>query len=108
MKIHILLFILLLSPIVYIIGQNHDINKILKELDDAFDNQNKYDQLKEERLSELKKKVNLTQSLEKQYDINKIIVNEYNTYISDSAIFYAARNVEISKALNKKRDEDES
>lgn len=108
MKIHILLFILLLSPIVYIIGQNHDINKILKELDDTFDNQNKYDQLKEEHLSELKKKVSLTQSLEKQYDINKIIVNEYNTYISDSAIFYAARNVEISKALNKKREEDES
>lgn len=108
MKKNILLFILLLFPVIHLIGQNNELNKTMNELDEVLENRYKYSQLKEDRLKELKKSINSNTSTKEQYDINKIIIEEYNPYISDSAILYAEKNVEIAKVLNNKRYDLES
>lgn len=56
---------------------------------------------KEEEISEIKKMLktpNITP--EQRYDINLKLYNEYKTYISDSAIYYARENTTIAKRLN--------
>lgn len=37
---------------------------------------------------------------EQRYDINLSLYNEYKTYLSDSAIYYARENMQIAEALN--------
>ena len=56
---------------------------------------------KEEGISEIKKMFktpNITP--EQRYDINLKLYNEYKTYISDSAIYYARENTVIAEKLN--------
>lgn len=108
MKKYILLIAVFLFPIIHLIGQDYDLNKTLKELDIVLENRYKYDQLKEGRLEELKKNITLNESLERKYEVNKTIIDEYNSYISDSAIQYAEKNVEIAKVINNKKYENES
>lgn len=57
---------------------------------------------KEDGISEIKKMLktpNITP--EQRYDINLKLYNEYKTYISDSAIYYARENTTIAKKLNR-------
>ncbi|WP_324354311.1 DUF6377 domain-containing protein [Dysgonomonas sp.] len=57
---------------------------------------------KEDGISEIKKMLktpNITS--EQRYDINLKLYNEYKTYISDSAIYYARENTAIAKKLNR-------
>ncbi|MFV0313166.1 MAG: DUF6377 domain-containing protein [Dysgonomonas sp.] len=57
---------------------------------------------KEDGISEIKKMLktpNITP--EQRYDINLKLYNEYKTYISDSAIYYARENTAIAKKLNR-------
>lgn len=56
---------------------------------------------KENNIEEIKRMLKTPNiSLEQRYDINLKLYNEYKTYISDSAIYYARENTFIAEALN--------
>lgn len=65
---------------------------------------------KEGRISELKMMFNTIRiSDEQRYYVNEQLHNEYNTYITDSAIHYVQENVQIAERLNctvRKTDSD--
>jgi hypothetical protein len=73
---------------------------LLKQLDQTIAERNKYMDIKEAKILELKHQLKTPQlSIEQQYEINKRLSGEYETYISDSAIFYVERNLQIAHEL---------
>lgn len=65
------------------------------------ENKDIYMSEKENRISEIKKLLNIPSITDNQrYDINLKLYNEYKTYISDSAIYYARENTSIAEKLN--------
>ncbi|MFT3995141.1 MAG: DUF6377 domain-containing protein [Dysgonomonas sp.] len=96
----IFLLILILFPICDIfpnISQDttfHALYELMKHKDI-------YMEEKEEKISEIKRMLktpNVTK--EQRYDINLKLYNEYKTYISDSAIYYARENTTIAQELH--------
>ncbi|NDV68528.1 DUF6377 domain-containing protein [Dysgonomonas sp. 25] len=71
----------------------HTLYKLMKDKD-------AYMLAKEDNISGTKKMLNTPDiSKEQCYDINRQLYNEYKTYITDSAIYYARENVTIAKDL---------
>ena len=78
----------------------NDLEKLLRQLDQAIEDKQVYMEIKEKRIAgikELGKSWDLP--LEQQYLLNKQLVAEYESYISDSALSYIERNLEIAYTL---------
>ncbi len=76
---------------------------IQAELRKLLENKDVYTQIKEQRISELKTMLETPNISDDQtYDVNLKLYHEYKTYLSDSAIHFLKKNLEIAKHLDKK------
>ena len=76
-----------------------DLKSILKDLDSYIENSDIYVQEKQERIDQLRKKLEET-SCSNAYDINYALFEEYQSFRYDSAYFYANRSLELARDLN--------
>lgn len=73
------------------------------ELYKLLENKGVYTKIKEQRISELKTMLETPNiNTDQIYDINLKLYHEYKTYLSDSAIHYIKKNIEIAQHLDKK------
>jgi hypothetical protein len=79
---------------------------ILKKLNDALRNKQRYVELKEERILNFKKIKSDDLSKEQEYNYNKTLYTEYQKFNSDSAIFYVKKNLKIADELQNKEFSD--
>lgn len=101
MKNVILLLLFLIYPAIGFCSVN-EIDSLLKVLDRVISERVKYTDAKEAAIRELKARKDRVTDLEERYNINKEIINEYQSFICDSAEFYINLNYAIAKELNNK------
>ena len=77
-------------------------DSLLMELDKVISERTKYTEIKKTKISELKRKKHGIKNLKQQYEVNREIIEQYNTFICDSAEFYINKNLLIAKKLNDK------
>lgn len=74
---------------------------ISQHLNKLLDNKEMYMQVKEQKISEMKKMLDTPNISDIQrYDINVQLYDQYKTYISDSAIHFVKENLQIAYDLN--------
>ena len=77
------------------------LDSLFKALDAKIENKDIYVEQKERKIAELKFESNKASLPATQlYRLNNSLYNEYRSYISDSAIHYLNRNLDIAYALN--------
>lgn len=78
-------------------------DSVLNVLDEAIENNSFYLEKKEKQIAEIKQLLAMPNiTLEQVYDINHRLLQEYKSYISDSAVVYIKKNIEIAQQLNHK------
>ncbi|MFA5210333.1 MAG: hypothetical protein WC403_08480, partial [Proteiniphilum sp.] len=99
---HALLVILVLLLPNSLFGMENRNDSLLNELDKVISNRPHFLVIKETKISDLKqKKQNLTRQ-EEIIDINREIINQYNSFICDSAEYYIKENLAIARQLDNK------
>ncbi|MDR1202217.1 MAG: DUF6377 domain-containing protein [Tannerellaceae bacterium] len=98
MKIYWLIFILLTGVVE--LSAINSIDSLLIELDKTLSNGHLYMEQKEHRLNRLKIQLEQELSSDKQYDITYRIIDEYKSYMSDSALVYVNRNIQLANQQN--------
>jgi hypothetical protein len=98
MKIYWLIFILLTGALK--LSAINSIDSLLIELDKTLSNGHLYMEQKEHRLNRLKIQLEQELSPDKQYDIIHRIIDEYKSYMSDSALTYVNRNIRLANQQN--------
>jgi hypothetical protein len=93
---------LLLIPLSFSTTTNHSCDYLLYELDTVLSNGQLYMEQKEHRISRLKIQLNQELSVDKQYELCHNIIEEYKSYMSDSALVYINKNIHRA-AENKRR-----
>lgn len=107
MKNLLIIVFLLLLPLNIFSQANQD--TIHAELHKLLENKGMYAKIKEQRISEFKTMLATPNiSTDQIYDINLKLYHEYKTYLSDSAIHYVKKNLEIAQHLDKRVWIDES
>lgn len=97
----IFLFILIFSPFCGIFSKVSQ-DTIFTSLYNLMEQKSIYMAEKEDNIDETRKLLNTPNiTAEQRYDINMELYNQYKTYISDSAIFYAMQNASIAEELKK-------
>lgn len=77
-----------------------DLDSILIVLDQTIKNNTVYIAAKQQRIAAIKQMLNVADiTSQQEYDINKKLYQEYKTFVSDSAIVYAKKNVLIAEEL---------
>ena len=99
MKNAILLLLLLIFPAIGFCTVNKT-DSLLKALDKVIAERTKYTNEKEAVIKELKEQKLQMTDLEDCYNINKKIIDKYQSFICDSAEFYITGNYAIAKQLN--------
>jgi len=99
MKNVILLLLFFIYPAIGFCTTNRN-DSLLKVLDKVISERTKYTNTKQAAISELKAQKVQATNLEENYNINKEIINEYQSFICDSAEFYINLNYAIAKELN--------
>ncbi len=82
-------------------GENQ-IDSLLNVLDRTIVNHEKYDQIKDKKLNHLRDLLSLASTDEQKFSVYGQLFNEYQSYRSDTALFYAERKLQIAKELNDK------
>lgn len=96
------MFVLLGNPVF----ASDSTDTILRKLNDALKNKQRYVALKEERILNFKKIKSADLSKEQEYNYNKTLYTEYQKFNSDSAIFYVKKNLKIAEELQNKELSD--
>ncbi len=104
MKLHI---IRLITPILLLFcipgamaaRQSHEIDSLLRVLDRVIENRDIYLQAKEKRISVLKMQRNQMRSDREIFAQNTALINEYESFVCDSAKHYLNENMLIAKRL---------
>jgi len=100
MKRNLLILLLSLFSICCVFGQE-DIDVLLLKLDGKIANREEFIAKKEHKIAQLINQKKTTKgSLSDGYTINKLLIEEYRSYSSDSAIHYFNLNEDIAKELN--------
>ncbi|MDR1919360.1 MAG: DUF6377 domain-containing protein [Tannerellaceae bacterium] len=98
-------FLLLISLIFFLIypvtATNTSNDSLLLELDKVLLNGTLYMEQKEHRINRLKIQLNREISVDKQYELCYNIIDEYKSYISDSALVYINKN--LRRAIDNKQ-----
>ncbi|MDR2919114.1 MAG: DUF6377 domain-containing protein [Tannerella sp.] len=81
---------------------SNTINVLLDELDQTLLNGTFYMEQKELRLNRLKNQFRQEITLEKQFELCSQIIDEYKSYISDSAFVYINHNLEYARIFDRK------
>lgn len=66
---------------------------IYEEIDREIENSYKYDEEKEKRIDNLKKRLNESDSPEVKREIINLLIDEYDSFVSDSALYYINLNL---------------
>lgn len=86
--------------ITFSLWSNNKVDSLLKVLDTTLERSSYYEGLKNERLSKIRVRLNNKNlSLNKQYEINNLLFNEYEAYNYDSAMNYVNINLQIAALL---------
>lgn len=86
--------------------ESHDAGEFVDlytEIDNEIENSSRYDEEKEKRIEDLKKKLAGTTNAEMQKELTDWLITEYEAYISDSALYYVNRNLENPIVKGNKR-----
>ncbi|MFT3995631.1 MAG: DUF6377 domain-containing protein [Dysgonomonas sp.] len=108
MKKTTLFFLIIISSFVSIFGQKKDLAEELRILDQELKNRDQYALQKEARINQLKEKRLLNITTHEEYLINIDIIDEYATYLCDSAMIYAEQNLLLAEKLENKKYKSES
>ncbi|MDR1555985.1 MAG: DUF6377 domain-containing protein [Tannerellaceae bacterium] len=95
------IIILLLIPVIITPAANNSIDSLLAELDKTLSEGKLYMEQKEHRIKRLKIQLKQEVSPEKQYEFCYNIIEEYKSYMSDSALVYINHN--IHRAIENKQ-----
>ena len=94
-----ILFLLTIHPC----RANNELDSLFIELDNKIKKKDIYIELKEIRIKELKTESNSTNlSINNAYALNTLLYKEYKSYISDSAIAYLNKNLDLAAILKDK------
>ena len=94
-----LIIILILGYPFSEIYSNHRIDSLLKVLDYTISKRSMYEAKKEAYICELKQKKDTLEDPVSIYDINKMIIHQYESFNCDSAEVYISKNIQIAKKL---------
>lgn len=87
----------------------NELNSVLIELDKAIAEKEVYIKQKEQRISDLKQLLKISDiTLNQKFDINTKLYNEYKSFIPDSAAVFILENLYISNKLDNHVWRDES
>lgn len=78
-------------------GQKADIKKLYAQLDQAITLAPQYGKQKEERLAQIKQKVQQTHNKKQLLDLYHQLYEEYKSYQSDSAIIYLQKSIHLAQ-----------
>ncbi|WP_185153925.1 MULTISPECIES: DUF6377 domain-containing protein [unclassified Dysgonomonas] len=96
---YIIILILLFTALGNISSKN-ETDSIAKELNNALNNIESYDAVKEKNIQNLKQMLTIKNLYPEQiYEINSKLCNEYRKYISDSAVTYVLDNIKIANQI---------
>lgn len=97
----ILFLIIFLSTGILSYAEKTETDSLLQELDKTIENRDFYIKEKNDRITNLKQRLNTPGlNLPERYIINLQLHYEYKPFILDSAIVYTKRNIEIAKQLD--------
>ena len=77
-------------------------DSLLIQLDKVISERSNFTEIKKAKISELKRKKHRLKNLKQQFEVNREIIDQYNTFICDSAEFYINENLSIANRLNEK------
>ncbi|QIK60328.1 transcriptional regulator [Dysgonomonas sp. HDW5A] len=96
LSLFFILFLLTIHPC----QANNELDSLFIELDNKIKKKDIYIELKEIRIKELKTESNSTNlSINNAYALNTLLYKEYKSYISDSAIAYLNKNLDLAAIL---------
>lgn len=79
---------------------NHNLDSLLRVLDNEINNYQNYTHAKEKRLEKLKDGLAKTNiGMEEQYQLNQLLAKEYNAFICDSGINYLNKNIALAQKM---------
>ncbi|MCC8172726.1 MAG: hypothetical protein LIP00_13320, partial [Parabacteroides sp.] len=96
---HTLIFILLFINNINNLHADNETDSLLSVLDKTIAARASYVHDKENRISELKKKKQKQKNLEAIYLLNREIINQYESFVCDSAELYIHENTELCNRL---------
>ena len=106
MKLRLLLWLLLIAPAVCAADTG---DATLAKLHQAMQNRSLYDTLKEHKIASLKQQLQPGQpNPTLRYQLNKALIEAYEKYRADSAIFYAQQNQQLASTLGNRYFKDET
>lgn len=94
---------LLLFSIVITLNAQVGKDSLLAELDHAILNRTKYDQIKENRILQLKKDLRKTKDQFQQYKLINAIIEEYIPHQLDSTLYYMDKNMALAHHFSDKK-----
>lgn len=86
---------------------DRDIEALLDSLDIMLTQQDRFIQIKETKINEVRSRIRRGADLEEQYTMNSLLYDEYYVYDADTALNLCKRNLAIAEQLNKKEWIDE-
>ena len=96
-------FILILFPVALSASPyDTEIESLLLKLDSVINRQSKYVNVKEKRISQLRKQRMDVRTLEERYWLNKSFYDEFLVYNADSAGVYVEENMQIARTWRKR------
>ena len=103
----LLAFLSMLSCLDVAAAGNIDLQQEYRKLDKAIDETDNYVQERENRIQKFKTALEVTSDLQAQYEMCRKLFDEYRSYVSDSAIFYIGRCIELAEKMGNQNSADE-
>jgi len=107
-KNKIIIFPVLFFYCIWIHASKSEIDSLLKELDKVIVNAPTYTNQKLDKLNNLKHELSRSKTLNDMYNINYEIFESYSGFISDSALCYLNKNLEVALKIGDKKKINET
>ena len=98
-RIYIFALLSLLSCLNVLTAQTIDLEQEYRKLDKAIENTDRYVLERENRIQAYKTALGASDDNRTQYDLNRSLYQEYRPYMSDSAIHYISRCIELADRM---------
>lgn len=98
---YLAIILLLIGFPVFTFATETETDSLLRVLDKVISERSIYTKKREAKINELKQKKTLLEDLEDVININREIIDQYNSFICDSAEFYIHENLSLAKRLDK-------
>ena len=107
MKCNRFFILVLMLAALNVAAEGIDLEKAYKELDEAIVQTDRYVQLRENRIQKFRMALDVTKTSAAQYDICHSLYEEYRPYMSDSAIYYIGRCIDLAEGQGDQSCADE-